>query len=98
MDQSDRDRSVSFLMEYDAMATNPSPRGESIQRMAGNMERELRNLGEQAQDRMSQWSDVARLQAREWEQSLAARIREKPLGAVVIAAGVGLLIGILRRR
>ena len=34
----------------------------------------------------------------EWEQSLEGYVQEKPLQAVLIAAGVGLLLGLLWKR
>jgi ElaB/YqjD/DUF883 family membrane-anchored ribosome-binding protein len=36
--------------------------------------------------------------AQEWEQSLEGYVQEKPLQAVLIAAGVGLLLGLIWKR
>ena len=36
--------------------------------------------------------------AQEWEQSIEGFVQEKPLQAVLIAAGVGLLLGLLWKR
>ena len=69
----------------------------------------LRNLGAQARDvaseRYTQLRDQAadyynqgRQRAQEWEQSLESYVQEKPLQAVLIAAGVGVLLGLLWKR
>ena len=33
-----------------------------------------------------------------WQQQLETQVREKPLQSLLMAAGVGLLLGLLRRR
>lgn len=64
--------------------------------------KEMRN---QAQELMKQGKDVAaeyyeegRNQVLAWQQQLETQVREKPLQSLLIAAGVGLLFGLLRRR
>jgi ElaB/YqjD/DUF883 family membrane-anchored ribosome-binding protein len=70
---------------------------------------DLRNLGAQVRDaakeRYGQYTDQARNYvdqgreaAQEWEQSLESFVQEKPLQALAIAAGVGLLLGLLWKR
>ncbi|HEY2588320.1 MAG TPA: hypothetical protein VGI81_21450 [Tepidisphaeraceae bacterium] len=69
----------------------------------------LRDLGgqvrDQAQQKYNEMSDQAReyyeqgrQKAQEWEQGLESYIQEKPLQAVLIAAGVGVLLGLLWKR
>jgi ElaB/YqjD/DUF883 family membrane-anchored ribosome-binding protein len=60
---------------------------------------------DQAQALMTQGTEVAaasdaegRNQLLAWQQYLENQIREKPLPSVVLAAGVGLLYALLRRR
>jgi ElaB/YqjD/DUF883 family membrane-anchored ribosome-binding protein len=60
---------------------------------------------DQAQALMTQGKEVAaasytegRNQLRAWQQHLENQIREKPLQSVLLAAGVGLLYVLLRRR
>jgi ElaB/YqjD/DUF883 family membrane-anchored ribosome-binding protein len=60
---------------------------------------------DQAQALMTQGKEVAaeyyeegRNQVRAWQQHLENQVREKPLQSVLIAAGVGLLYALLRRR
>ena len=60
---------------------------------------------DQAQALMTPGTEVAatsyaegRNQLRAWQQHLENHIREKPLQSVLLAAGVGLLYALLRRR
>jgi ElaB/YqjD/DUF883 family membrane-anchored ribosome-binding protein len=62
-------------------------------------------LRDQTQALMTQGKEVAaeyyeegRTQIRAWQQHLEKHVREKPLQSVLIAAGVGLLYALLRRR
>ena len=60
---------------------------------------------DQAQELIAQGQEVAaefyeegRNQVLAWQQQLENQVREKPLQSLLIAAGVGLLFGLLRRR
>jgi ElaB/YqjD/DUF883 family membrane-anchored ribosome-binding protein len=70
--------------------------------MAEEAEKEIRG---QAQELISQGKEVAaeyyeegRNQVLAWQQQLEYQVREKPLQSLLMAAGVGLLLGLLRRR
>ena len=70
--------------------------------MAAEIGNEMR---EQAQDLMAQGKEVAteyyeegRNQVLAWQQQIENQVREKPLQSLLVAAGVGLLFGLLRRR
>jgi ElaB/YqjD/DUF883 family membrane-anchored ribosome-binding protein len=70
--------------------------------MAAETGREMRD---QAQELIAQGKEVAteyyeegRNQVLAWQQQLEHQVREKPLQSLLIAAGVGLLFGLLRRR
>jgi ElaB/YqjD/DUF883 family membrane-anchored ribosome-binding protein len=65
---------------------------------ADDLHGELHGMGQHIHEQLDEWGDAARQQAQELQHTLESRIREKPLSAVLIAAGVGLLIGILWRR
>jgi ElaB/YqjD/DUF883 family membrane-anchored ribosome-binding protein len=79
--------------------------GDQAQQVGQN----LRDLGgqvrDQAQQKYSELSDQARdyydqgrQKAQEWEEGLESYVQEKPLQAVLIAAGVGVLLGLLWKR
>ena len=64
-----------------------------------------KEMREQAQELMAQGKEVAteyyeegRNQVLVWQQQLENQVRGKPLQSPLIAAGVGLLFGLLRRR
>ena len=52
------------------------------------------NLRQQA----SEYYEQGRQRAQEWEQGLEQYVQEKPIQSLLIAAGVGMLLGILWRR
>ena len=52
------------------------------------------HLREQAEDYYQQGRDTAR----EWQGNLETYVREQPLKAVLIAAGVGVLLGAIWKR
>jgi ElaB/YqjD/DUF883 family membrane-anchored ribosome-binding protein len=83
--------------------------GENLKDKAAEVTQNLRDIGSQvrdaANDKYSQLRDQAgdyyrhgRETAQELEQSLEGYIQEKPLQAVLIAAGVGILLGVLWKR
>jgi ElaB/YqjD/DUF883 family membrane-anchored ribosome-binding protein len=60
---------------------------------------------DQAQELIAQGKEIAteyyeegRNQVLAWQQQLENQVREKPLQSLLVAAGVGLLFGLLRRR
>jgi ElaB/YqjD/DUF883 family membrane-anchored ribosome-binding protein len=64
-----------------------------------------KELRDQAQELIAQGKEVAaeyyeegRNQVLAWQQQLEKQVREKPLQSLLMAAGVGLLLGLLRRR
>ena len=64
-----------------------------------------KEMRDQAQELIAQGKEVAaeyyeegRNQVLAWQQQLEYQVREKPLQSLLMAAGVGLLFGLLRRR
>jgi ElaB/YqjD/DUF883 family membrane-anchored ribosome-binding protein len=64
-----------------------------------------KEMRDQAQELMTQGKEVAaeyyeegRNQVLAWQQHLENQVREKPLQSLLVAAGFGLLFGLLRRR
>jgi ElaB/YqjD/DUF883 family membrane-anchored ribosome-binding protein len=84
-----------------------SPRHESHETAGQHDPRQEtgKELRAQTQELMTQGQEVAaeyyeegRHQVLAWQQQLANQVREKPLPSVFIAAGIGLLSALLRRR
>jgi ElaB/YqjD/DUF883 family membrane-anchored ribosome-binding protein len=76
---------------------------------AAQVTENLRDLGGQVRDaareKYENLSEEARAyyehgkdKAHEWEEGIESYVREKPLRAVLIAAGVGVLLGVLWKR
>src|SRR5688500_12200624 len=90
-------------------AGNQGQGGASLTEKATQVGQNLREMGTQARDVATQKYDELRHQAQdyyqqgrekatEWEQGLEQYIHEKPLQAVLIAAGVGVVLGLLWKR
>ena len=52
----------------------------------------------QIRDNANEYYEQGKQRAQEWEQGLEDYIREKPLQSLLIAAGVGMLLGVLWKR
>jgi ElaB/YqjD/DUF883 family membrane-anchored ribosome-binding protein len=77
--------------------------------VADNVRENVRDIGTKVRDAASESYGQVREQAvgyinqgkeaaEEWEQSLETYVQAKPLQAVLIAAGVGLLLGLIWKR
>jgi ElaB/YqjD/DUF883 family membrane-anchored ribosome-binding protein len=80
------------------MAEQAQEVGQNLRDLGGQVRDAARekyqHLSEQAQD----YYEQGKHKAQEWEEGLESYIQEKPLQAVLIAAGVGVLIGLLWKR
>jgi ElaB/YqjD/DUF883 family membrane-anchored ribosome-binding protein len=65
--------------------------GSQVRDVAGERYSQLR-------DQATEYYDQGRERAKEWEEGLESYVHEKPLQAVLIAAGVGVLLGLLWKR
>ena len=82
---------------------------EGVRETASNMQQNLRDLGSQVRGtarekydelrgQATDYYEQGRQRAQEWEQNLETYVHEKPLQSLLIAAGVGMLLGILWKR
>ena len=53
---------------------------------------------EQGRDMAQQYYEQGRQRAQEWEQGLEDYVRQQPVKAVLMAAGIGLVVGFIWRR
>lgn len=76
---------------------------------ASQVQQNLRDMGTQVRDaateqynnlrgQASEYFEEGRMRAQEWEQSIEQYVQEKPIQSILIAAGVGMLLGILWKR
>jgi ElaB/YqjD/DUF883 family membrane-anchored ribosome-binding protein len=89
--------------------STPESTGEQIREKASQVGQSVREraeqMGQAAQEQLGQIRESAaeyyqqgRERAMEWQQNLEDYIREQPLRSILIAAGAGMLIGVLWRR
>lgn len=76
--------------------------GQAAREAAQEKMQQVRDVAQERvgelRDRAGEYYEMGRERAYDLEQSLEQRIRERPLNSVLMAAGVGILLGILWRR
>lgn len=73
-------------------------RHDHVQETGKEMRNQAQELMKQGKDVAAEYYEEGRNQVLAWQQQLETQVREKPLQSLFIAAGVGLLFGLLRRR
>lgn len=63
-----------------------------------DMSQTLQELTAQGQEVAAEYYQQGRERMLAWQQQLEHQVREKPLQSLLMAAGLGLLFGLLRRR
>ena len=72
--------------------------GENIRDMGTQVRDMATERYGQLRDQAQNYYQQGRERATEWEQSLENYVHEKPIQAVLMAAGVGVLLGLLWKR
>lgn len=80
------------------MPTNRNHIGSHARNAVSEIQLEAQSLTQQAQERMHELSEAARERAVGLQHQAEERITENPLKAVLIAAGVGVVLGLFFRR
>jgi ElaB/YqjD/DUF883 family membrane-anchored ribosome-binding protein len=86
-----------------------SSAADQLKESAQQVTQNIRNIGAQARGAANEkFSDLkqqandyyehGRDQAQQWEQGLEQYVQEKPIQSLLIAAGVGLMLGVLWKR
>jgi len=76
-----------------------STASEQVRDKAAEAAQNIRDIGGNVRDAArEQYDNQGRARAQEWEETLESYVTEKPLKSLAIAAGVGILIGLLWRR
>ena len=73
-------------------------RNDHIQETAKEMRDKAQELMIQGKEVAAEYYKEGRNQVLAWQQQLETQVRERPLQSLLMAAGVGLLLGLLRRR
>jgi ElaB/YqjD/DUF883 family membrane-anchored ribosome-binding protein len=72
--------------------------GENLRNIGGQVREQATQQYEQLRTQASDYYEQGRQRAMEMEQGLEQYVQEKPIQALLMAAGVGLLLGILWKR
>jgi len=78
-------------------ASTPEPR-EWMQEAGQEVSHKVQEMTRQGQEAAAEYYQQGRAQVLAWQQQLEHQVREKPIQSLLIAAGLGLLFGLLRRR
>jgi ElaB/YqjD/DUF883 family membrane-anchored ribosome-binding protein len=71
---------------------------EQIRETGKEIVQRAQELTTQGKEVATEYYQQSRQQVLAWQQQLENHVREKPIQSLLIAAGVGLLFGLLRRR
>jgi ElaB/YqjD/DUF883 family membrane-anchored ribosome-binding protein len=93
----------------DSSETAGGSASDQLKDSAQQVTQNLRSMGSQARDaanekfnalkqQANEYYDQGRERAQEWEQGLEQYVQDKPIQSLLIAAGVGLVLGILWKR
>ena len=72
--------------------------GENIREMGSQVRNVASEKYNDLRDQASQYYEEGRQRAIEWEQGLEQYVQDKPIQSLLMAAGVGFLLGILWKR
>jgi ElaB/YqjD/DUF883 family membrane-anchored ribosome-binding protein len=72
--------------------------GEQMRETGREIGQTAQNLTTQGKEMAAEYYEQGRDQVIAWQEQLEKQVREKPLQSLLIAAGIGLLIGLFNRR
>lgn len=72
--------------------------GQNLREMGGQARDAAREQYENLRDQASEYYEAGRQRAQEWEQNLENYVQEQPVKSLLIAAGVGFLLGAIWKR
>jgi ElaB/YqjD/DUF883 family membrane-anchored ribosome-binding protein len=72
--------------------------GHNLRDLGGQVRDAAREKYEQLSGQANEYYEQSKEKAQEWEQGLESYVQEKPIQALLIAAGVGMLLGVLWKR
>ena len=88
--------------EVQGSATQMRETAAQVQQNIRDMGNQVRDAAQEKynelRDQASEYYEEGRQRAQEWEQNLETYVQEQPIKALLIAAGVGAVLGFLWRR
>jgi ElaB/YqjD/DUF883 family membrane-anchored ribosome-binding protein len=79
-------------------SSSSTGRREGMQDAGQEMSHKVQEMARQGQEAAAEYYQQGREQVLAWQQQLEHQVREKPMQSLLVAAGIGLLFGLLRRR
>jgi ElaB/YqjD/DUF883 family membrane-anchored ribosome-binding protein len=79
-------------------SSSAQERREQVQEIGKQMSHKAQELTEQGKEVAAEYYHEGRERVMAWQQQLEHQVREKPIQSLLIAAGIGLLIGLFKRR
>ena len=77
--------------------SNTAERREWMQEAGQEMSDKVHEMTRQGQEVAAEYYQQGREQVLVWQRQLEHQVREKPIQSLLMAAGIGLLFGLLRR-
>jgi ElaB/YqjD/DUF883 family membrane-anchored ribosome-binding protein len=71
---------------------------QQIQETGKEVRHNVQELATQGKEVAAEYYEEGRERVLAWQQQLENQVREKPIQSLLIAAGIGLLFGLLKRR
>ncbi|HEY1922746.1 MAG TPA: hypothetical protein VGG44_08260 [Tepidisphaeraceae bacterium] len=84
--------------ETDELKHKVADVAEDVRAMGGQVGKAAREQYENLRSKASDYVEQGRGKAEEWESDLEGYIKAKPVQALLVAAGVGVILGLLWRR
>jgi ElaB/YqjD/DUF883 family membrane-anchored ribosome-binding protein len=72
--------------------------GQNLRDLGSQVRDVARDKYDELREQAGNYYSQGRERAQEWEQSLESYVQEKPIQAVLMAAGIGVLLGLLWKR
>jgi ElaB/YqjD/DUF883 family membrane-anchored ribosome-binding protein len=72
--------------------------GQNLRDLGGQVKEQASAKYNELRDQATQYYAEGRDRARQWEQSFEEYVQEQPLKAVLLAAGAGLILGMIWKR
>jgi ElaB/YqjD/DUF883 family membrane-anchored ribosome-binding protein len=84
--------------ETDELKHKVADVADDVRAVGGQVGKAAREQYENLRSRASDYVEQGREKAEEWEDSVESYIKAKPVQALLMAAGVGVILGLLWRR
>jgi ElaB/YqjD/DUF883 family membrane-anchored ribosome-binding protein len=93
-----RSNEASDISATDQLREKASEVGQNVRELGGQAREAAREQYDRLRGRAEEYYDRGRERAMEWEQGLEEYVQEQPIKSLLIAAGVGMLLGFFWRR